>query len=108
MKRSCQRHTQVFDLPVRRMIALVPTPVRAQQDYLSPPDMLVRAVAVPRQRLQTAAVGRLKRRWNFLFACDRLVCIQVPRNPLPDSNVSRAPLGTGAASVPRLTTILKG
>jgi hypothetical protein len=27
---------------------------------LSPPDMLVRAVAVPRQRLQTAAVGRLK------------------------------------------------
>ena len=34
--------------------------VRAQQDYLSPPDMLVRAVAVPRQRLQTAAVGRLK------------------------------------------------
>ena len=34
--------------------------VRAQQDYLSPPDMLVQAVAVPRQRLQTAAVGRLK------------------------------------------------
>src|ERR1700722_12167525 len=34
--------------------------VRAQQDYLSPPDMLVRAVAVPRQRLQAAAVGRLK------------------------------------------------
>jgi hypothetical protein len=26
MKRSCQRHTQVFDLPVRRMISLVPTP----------------------------------------------------------------------------------
>src|ERR1700674_1132938 len=26
MQRSCQRHTQVFDLPVRRMISLVPTP----------------------------------------------------------------------------------
>src|SRR6476659_1662042 len=25
MKRSCQRQTQVFDLPVRRMISLVPT-----------------------------------------------------------------------------------
>src|ERR1700749_3128733 len=32
--------------------------VRAQQDDLSPPDMLVWGVAVPRQRLQTAAVGR--------------------------------------------------
>jgi hypothetical protein len=26
VKRSCQRQTQVFDLPVRRMISLVPTP----------------------------------------------------------------------------------
>ena len=26
MKRSCQRQTQVFDLPVRRMISFVPTP----------------------------------------------------------------------------------
>src|SRR5215203_2265056 len=26
MKRSCQRQTQVFDLPIRRMILLVPTP----------------------------------------------------------------------------------
>ena len=26
MNRSCQRHTQVFDLSVRRMISLVPTP----------------------------------------------------------------------------------
>ena len=26
MKRSCQRHTQVFDFPVRRMISWVPTP----------------------------------------------------------------------------------
>ena len=26
MKRSCQRQTQVFDLPVSRMISLVPMP----------------------------------------------------------------------------------
>jgi hypothetical protein len=26
MNRSCQRQTRVFDLPVRRMISLVPTP----------------------------------------------------------------------------------
>ena len=26
VNRSCQRQTQVFDLPVRRMISLVPTP----------------------------------------------------------------------------------
>ena len=26
MNRSCQRHTQVFDLAVRRMISAVPTP----------------------------------------------------------------------------------
>ena len=34
--------------------------VRAQQDDLSPPDMLVRGVAIPRERLQTAAIGRLE------------------------------------------------
>jgi hypothetical protein len=26
MKRSCQRQTQIWDLPVRRMIPFVPTP----------------------------------------------------------------------------------
>src|ERR1017187_10939442 len=34
--------------------------VRAQQDDLSPPDILVRGVAVPRQRLQTAAISGLE------------------------------------------------
>src|ERR1700733_6939191 len=38
--------------------------VRAQQHDLSSPDMLVRGVAVPCQRLQTAAVGRLKSNGN--------------------------------------------
>jgi hypothetical protein len=62
--------------------------VRAQQDDLSPPDMLVRRVTVPRQRLQTAAVGRLKSNET----CARLACIDVQGNPLPDSNVRRDPL----------------
>ena len=60
MKCSCQRHTQVFDLPGPAHDLIGANTVRAQQDDLSPPDMLVRGVAVPRQRLQTAAVGRLK------------------------------------------------
>src|SRR5450631_4723044 len=34
--------------------------VRAQQDDLSPPDMLVWGVAIPRQRLQTAAISGLE------------------------------------------------
>src|SRR5258708_1519889 len=60
MKRSCQRQTQVFDLPVRRTISLVPNPVRAQQHDLSPPDVLVWGVAVPREHLQTAATRGLE------------------------------------------------
>ena len=59
MKRSCQRQTQVFDFPVRRMISLVPT-IRAQQHDLSPPDMLVWRVAVPREPLQTTAISGLE------------------------------------------------
>jgi hypothetical protein len=34
--------------------------VRAQQDDLSPPDMLVWSVATPREHLQTAAIGGLE------------------------------------------------
>ena len=66
--------------------------VRAQQDYLSPPDMLVQAVAVPRQRLQTAAVGRLKSDGNSGSHAPDLPCIQVPGNSLPAFYVRRDPL----------------
>ena len=38
--------------------------VSAQQDDLSPPDMLVWGVAIPREHLQTAAVGRLESNGN--------------------------------------------
>ena len=34
--------------------------VRAQQDDLSPPDMLVWGIAIPREHLQTAAIGGLQ------------------------------------------------
>src|SRR6187200_797278 len=44
-KRSCQRQTQVFDLPVRR-----------QQHDLGPPGMLLRDVAVTDDRAQAAAI----------------------------------------------------
>ena len=37
MKRSCQRQTQVFDLPVRRMISLVPIP-SALERMMHAPD----------------------------------------------------------------------
>ena len=38
--------------------------VFAQQDDLSPPDMLVRGVAISREHLHTAAIGRLERDGN--------------------------------------------
>src|SRR5450830_1093977 len=38
--------------------------VRAQQDNLSPPDMLVRGIAIPGEHLQTASVGRLESNGN--------------------------------------------
>ena len=78
MKRSCQRHTGLR-LPVRRMISLLPTP-SALKERSQPPDMLVR-VAVPRYRLQTAAISRFKSNGDLRFACARLACIQVPGIP---------------------------
>ena len=55
-KRSCQRQTQVLDLPVSHMIAFVPAP-RAQQYDLRPPDMLLRCVAVFDQSDEPIKVG---------------------------------------------------
>ena len=64
MKRSCQRHTQVFDLPVRRIISLVPTPSALNRTILGPPDMLMRCVAIPYDRAQTAAINGLEKNGN--------------------------------------------
>jgi hypothetical protein len=55
MKRSCQRQTQVFDLPVWHMISLVPTPSALSSTILAR-HMLLRCVTIPRERLQTTAV----------------------------------------------------
>jgi hypothetical protein len=61
MKRSCQRHTQVFGFPVRRLIPLVSTPSALNRTIdLSLPDMLMRAVAIPREHLKTVAINRLE------------------------------------------------
>ena len=58
MKRSCQRQTQVFDLPVCRMISLVPTPRSRQKDDLGSPHMLLGTVAICGHSLQMATDGR--------------------------------------------------
>ena len=60
-KRCCQRQTQVFDLPVRRMISIVPTPLGAEQDDLGAPDVLLRRVAVLDQRRQFGGGQSAKR-----------------------------------------------
>ena len=52
--------------------------VRAQQDDLGPPDMLVRCVAIPRERGQTAAISRLESDGNS-------------GSHAPDSHVSSPP-----------------
>jgi hypothetical protein len=75
MKRSCERHTQAFDLPVRRMTSLV---IGAQQDNLTPPDVLMRRITIPRERGRAAAISGLKSDGNS-------------RSHPPDSHVSSPP-----------------
>lgn len=58
MKRSCQRQTQVLDLPVDDLVGA--GAVRAQKHDLGPPDLLMRRVAISRERSQTATIGSLK------------------------------------------------
>ena len=58
MKRSCQRHTQVFDLPVCRIIAAVPAPSPRQQNDRCPPDVLLGGIAIPDHALKAKAVWR--------------------------------------------------
>src|SRR5580692_5925345 len=56
-KRSCQRQTQVLDLAVRRIILFVPTPSGNQQHDFSPPDVLLRRVAVLNDGLEPTNIG---------------------------------------------------
>lgn len=77
-------------MPVRRMISFGADTVGAQKDDLRPPDMLVRGVAIPRERLQTAAIRRLA--MEIRVRCARLACVKPAGNLLRDSNVRREPL----------------
>ena len=53
MKRSCRRHTQVVDFLIRRMI-MGTDAVRARQNALGTPDMLMQGVAIPSERKRAA------------------------------------------------------
>ena len=68
--------------------------VRAQQDDLSPPDMLVRGVAIPRERLQAAAIRRLESDGNSSSHAPDSHALRSAGNPLKDLNVRRDPLAT--------------
>ena len=57
-KRSCQRQTQVFDLPVRRMISTVPTPSAVSRTISARQTCFCGRVAVLDDQLQAAAIGR--------------------------------------------------
>jgi hypothetical protein len=73
MKRSCQRQTQVFDLPVRRIDLVRPGPVDSEQDDRGPPNMLLPGVAIFDESFKPLPLGRRNRDWSFLRASRRLV-----------------------------------
>ena len=96
MKRSCQRQTQVFDVPVWRMIALVPKP-SADRSTICPPDMLLRSVAVLDHGLQPSRTAGVTEH-GFRCACPRLARRVSNGNPQRDSNVRFYPLGGNQAA----------
>src|SRR5258707_14393116 len=60
--------------------------------------MLVRAVAISRQRLQTEAIGRLESDGNSCSHAPDSHAFRPTGNPLRDSNVRRDPLAAKAAT----------
>ena len=80
MKRSCQRQTQVFDLPVRRIILIGANTVRASRTISARQTCSCAGVAILREHLQTAAISRLESDGNSDCAA-------------PDSHAS-SPLGS--------------
>ena len=64
MNRSCQRQTQVFDLPVRRMISLVPTPSALERMIAARQACFCEGVTVPGDRFKSAADGPRDRDGN--------------------------------------------
>ena len=71
MKRSCQRHTQVFDLPVAAMIAIGAQTLVGQQHDPRSPDMLLRRT--PRRD------DRSSRAWSAAVT-SILIPVRIPRH----------------------------
>ena len=66
--------------------------VCAQQNDLGPPDMLMRCVAIPRDRGQTVAINRLQSNGNSGSHAPDLHATSRDGNPFQDSNVRFDPL----------------
>ena len=64
MNRSCQRQTQVFDLPVRRMISLVPTPSALERMIAARQACFCEALRSLVDRFKSAADGPRDRDGN--------------------------------------------
>ena len=92
MKRSCQRQTQVFDLPVAAMIAFVPSPSARQKHDPSSPDVLLRRIAVGNDRIKTLTVAVRKGKGNARAHAPELARAQFKGNPPRNSFVRRKPL----------------
>jgi hypothetical protein len=58
MKRSCQRHTTVLPSPTARVMAVVPLPPAVRIMIRARPHVLLRAIAIPNDRLQALPIGR--------------------------------------------------
>ena len=98
MEAACQRQTQVFDLPVRRMISLSDA-VHAQQDDLGSPHVLVRRVAILCQGLEPAPASRLERKRNLPLRMRKTRMQTGSRESLWDSNVRCDPPEPASAAV---------
>ncbi|GAM07713.1 hypothetical protein MBENS4_4709, partial [Novosphingobium sp. MBES04] len=91
MKRSCQRHTQVFDLPVAAMIAEVPQAIAAQKHDTGAPDMFLRAQGSRHDVVQALTVGSRNGEADPIAHPPRLARLQAGGNPQTDSFVAVNP-----------------
>ena len=90
MNRSCQRQTQVFDLPVRRMISLVPTPSALERMIAAPQACFcdaLRSLVIASSRPRTDRVIVME----IPCACARLARQPKQRNPNQDFSVRQRP-----------------
>ena len=93
MNRSCQRQTQVFDLPVRRMISLVPTPSALERMIAARQACFCGGITVPGDRFKSAADGPRDRDGNSGAHAPNSHGNRNRANPNQDSSVRQRPLG---------------